>query len=492
MDFLIYAMIYAGSALMAYNIFLYMRFARRVRKHGKWDKGRRVLYLPIVLLMLFFIGYIAVGVFGKPDIVIAGILFGGSIFVLVMMLLMRMAFERIEENGRLAAELSAAEEANKAKTFFLSNMTHDIRTPLNAIIGFTTLAKQEQTTPETRLEYIYKIEKASGQLLGIVNDVLEMSRIESGKLENDPAPAELADCVREACEVMKMQAAEKGVGFSYSCDVSDGRVMCDKNLLGRVLMNLLSNAVKFTDAGGAVSLRLTQLSREGDEGRYELRVKDNGIGMDPDFVECLFSPFERERTSTVSKIQGTGLGMPITKSIVDMLGGTIAVDTEKGKGTEFTVKLSFPIVDGEETPVEKHEEIRFDGRRALLVDDNPINIEIARMLLTQAGFEVETAENGKIAVDKLAASGGGYFDVVLMDIQMPVMDGYTATRAIRALPDPATAGVPVVAVTANAFREDIEAAEQAGMNGYVAKPLNVENMLSTLKSVIDEKEQGII
>ena len=490
-EYLIYFMVFAGSALMAYNIFLYVRFARRVRKRGNWDKERRVLNLPILLLILFLAGYLIVGIFGKPDIVISAILFGGSIFVFVMMWLIQRTVSRVQENEHLEAQLSAAEEASRAKTFFLSNMTHDLRTPLNAIIGYTTLAKKEES-PEKQLEYVNKIDTASRQLLAIVNDVLEMSRIESGKIELEQRRTDIEECVREAGEIIKTQLNEKNITFTQSSDVEDKWVLCDKNLLTRVLMNLLSNAGKFTDENGAVELGLKQLSKDGGSGDYEIRVKDTGIGMDQGFVEHMFSPFERERVSTVSKIQGTGLGMSITKNILDMMGGRIEVVTEKGKGTEFIINVSFPIEKPEETKAESETAIRFDGLRALLVEDNAVNMEIANLLLTQAGFEIDMAENGRIAVDKVAASEDGYYDVILMDIQMPVMDGCSAARAIRSLPDPALSGIPIVAVTANAFREDIAVAEAAGMNGHIAKPLNVEEMLSTLKSVIDRKKQGLI
>ncbi len=490
-EYLIYFMVFAGSALMAYNIFLYVRFARRVRKRGNWDKERRVLNLPILLLILFLAGYLIVGIFGKPDIVISAILFGGSIFVFVMMWLIQRTVSRVQENEHLEAQLSAAEEANRAKTFFLSNMTHDLRTPLNAIIGYTTLAKKEES-PEKQLEYVNKIDTASRQLLAIVNDVLEMSRIESGKIELEQRRTDIEECVREAGEIIKTQLNEKNITFTQSSDVEDKWVLCDKNLLTRVLMNLLSNAGKFTGENGAVELGLKQLSKDGGNGDYEIRVKDDGIGMDQGFVEHMFSPFERERVSTVSKIQGTGLGMSITKNILDMMGGRIEVVTEKGKGTEFIINVSFPIEKPEETKAESETAIRFDGLRALLVEDNAVNMEIANLLLTQAGFEIDRAENGRIAVDKVAASEDGYYDVILMDIQMPVMDGCSAARAIRSLPNPALSGIPIVAVTANAFREDIAVAEAAGMNGHIAKPLNVEEMLSTLKSVIDRKKQGLI
>ena len=483
-DVFIYLMIYAGSALMAYNIYRYICFSREVRNHGNWDQERGLFNLPIMLLILFFVGYLVVGIFGKPDLVMAGILFGGSVFVFVMLLLIRRTFARIQENEQLEAKLSAAEEASNAKSFFLSNMSHDIRTPLNAIIGYTTLANRDGVTYEEKSGYIGKIEKAGRQLLEIVNDVLEMSRIESGKLSLEPARVNLEDCIREADDLVRTQLEAKGIELNVSSEVAHKWVLCDKVMLDRALMNLLCNAGKFTEENGSVSLRLTELPGTDEIGAYEIRVKDTGIGMSPEFVEHLFTPFERERTSTVSKTQGTGLGMAITKSIIDLMDGSISVQTEKGKGTEFIITVSFPIEEPEEEVRPEEEDFSFDGMRALLVEDNMINMEIAQLLLEQAGFLIETAENGKIALEMTAASEPGYYDVILMDIQMPILDGYAATQAIRALPDARLAGVPIVAMTANAFQEDVKKAEEAGMNGHIGKPLDIPEMKATLQRVL--------
>ena len=234
-----------------------------------------------------------------------------------------------------------------------------------------------------------------------------------------------------------------------------------------------------------MSLQLNELNADDKTGSYEIRIKDTGIGMSEEFAQRLFDPFERERTSTVSRIQGTGLGLAITKRIVDMMGGNITVKTEKGKGTEFVITVSFPLVEPEdEICLNEGEEISFEGKRALLVEDNMINMEIAQMLLEQSGFLIETAENGKIALEMTAASEPGYYDVILMDIQMPVMDGYMATQAIRDLPDPGLAGIPIIAMTANAFQEDIKKAGEVGMNGHIAKPLDVSGMKATLQQVL--------
>ncbi len=484
-DFFLYLMIYAGSVLMAYNIYRYVCFSRDVRKRGNWDQEQKLFQIPILLLILFFIGYLVVGFFGKPDLVMAGILFGGSVFVFVMLLLIRRTFDRIRANEQLEVKLSAAEEASKAKTFFLSNMSHDIRTPLNAIIGYTSLARREGVSPEEKSEYVDKIEMAGRQLLEIVNDVLEMSRIESGKFSLEPTCVNLESCVQEAYDLVRVQLEAKKIKLSASCSVSHKWVLCDRVMLDRALMNLLCNAGKFTEENGSVSLQLKELSAGDGTGRYEIRVRDTGIGMSPEFAERLFIPFERERTSTVSRIQGTGLGLAITKNIVDLMGGEITVRTEKGQGTEFIITVGFPLTEPkEDLRSDEDEGISFVGMRALLVEDNMINMEIAQMLLSQEGFLIETAENGKIALEMTAASEPGYYDVILMDVQMPVMDGYTATQAIRSLPDPRLAGIPIIAMTANAFQEDIRKAEAVGMNGHIAKPLDIPSMKATLQQVL--------
>ena len=484
-------MVYGGSILMAINIYLYVRFSEHIRQRGNWDKEHRILIVPIILLVMFLAGYLTIGLLGHPDLVIAAILFGGSIFVLFMVILIRRAVDRIQENEHLEAELLAAEEANKAKTFFLSNMSHDIRTPLNAIIGYTTLARRDGVTAEDQANYIDKIEKAGNQLLDIVNDVLEMSRIESGQIHLELASVDLEGCILEAADLVRNQLATKDIDFTVSCQIQHKWVKCDKHLLNRALMNLLCNAGKFTEKGGKVSFSAAELDGDGQKGLYEIRIADNGIGMSQDFVSHIFNPFERERTSTVSGIDGTGLGMAITKSIIDLMEGEIRINTKKGEGTEFIIQVSFPITETEEEKsFTDAVSYSFDGKRALLVEDNPVNTEIALMLLTQAGLEVDTAQNGREAVDIVASSEPGYFDLVLMDIQMPVMNGYEAARAIRALDNPALASLPMIAMTANAFREDEERAQEAGMQGHIAKPLDPPAMMKTIHRVLEKDQRS--
>ena len=393
---------------------------------------------------------------------------------------------------RMAAEdaLHVAESANKAKSTFLSNMSHDIRTPMNAIIGFTTLALSSITEQEKVKDYLGKILSSSNHLLSLINDILDMSRIESGKVVLEEQETNLAVLADELEHLLSEQA--KAQGLELKVDYSklrDRDVFCDKTRLNQVLLNLLTNAVKFTPAGGHVSFTLTQLEQlSPGKGVYEIRVKDDGIGMTAEFTKRVFEPFERERTSTVSKIQGTGLGMAIAKNIIDMMGGTIDLHTKKGEGTEFVLRLEL-VLQAQPKPVEaKQQELLpeasseyFAGKRLLLVEDNELNREIACMILCKYGFELETAENGQEAVEMVAAAAPGYYDLVLMDIQMPIMDGHEATRRIRALENPELAKVPIVAMTANAFDEDRRAAKDCGMNGFISKPINMQEVIQALR-----------
>ena len=392
-----------------------------------------------------------------------------------------------------------AVESNLAKSQFLFNMSHDIRTPMNAIIGYTNLALQD-SDPQAVHGFLEKISTSSRHLLALINDILEMSRIESGKIELELTPVDLCAIFRDMQDLFSEQMKEKAMDFQvHTGQVRHRYVWCDKNNLNRVLLNILSNAYKFTPENGTVSATLWEVGNgENGYGSYEMRVQDNGIGMTREFSEKMFNAFERERTSTVSGIQGTGLGLAITKSIVDLMGGTIEVITAPGTGTEIIIRLKFKLAEAWEAeeaetpavPADEKAVVDFSGKRLLLVEDNMINMEIANMILTQAGFAVETAENGKIAVDRVAASAPGYYDAVLMDIQMPVMDGYAATRAIRELKDKRLAAIPIIAMTANAFKEDEDASAQAGMQAHIAKPIDMSVMMQTLTKVLLEAEKN--
>jgi len=406
----------------------------------------------------------------------------------------------------LIAAKERAEEANKAKSQFLSNMSHDIRTPMNAIVGYLNLAKDlhrvceacplyknepcKDNIPDRMFDFLKKIDASSQHLLALINDVLEMSRIESGKMELELDGMSLVTALEEVHDMFATQMKGKNISFTVdTANVRDKFVVCDKNRLNRVLLNLLSNAYKFTPNDGKISVTLVQIGDSHDNtADYELRVKDSGIGMTPEFAAKVFEAFERERTSTVSKIQGTGLGMAITKSIVDLMGGNIRVETAPGQGTEFIIHISFKLSDEMREEVAAENKIAaqmtdFTNKKLLLVDDIEVNREIAKMLLESEGFIVDTAADGKEAVEKVAASKAGDYDAVLMDIQMPIMNGYQAAKKIRELENPALAKVPIIAMTANAFSEDVKAALDAGMNAHIAKPIDVPKMMETLSKI---------
>ena len=528
-------------------------------------------------------------------------------------------------NQALSDAVAAAETANRAKSTFLSNMSHDIRTPMNAIIGFTTLAVSRLDDKKCVKDYLAKILAAGNHLLSLINDILDMSRIESGKIQLDETEVNLSDVLHEIKTIVSGQIYAKQLElYMDAMDVTDEDVYCDKTRLNQILLNLLSNAIKFTPAGGTVSVRVRQLAgKVRGCGQYEFRIKDNGIGMSPEFAKKIFEPFERERTSTVSRIQGTGLGMAITKNIVDMMGGTIEVQTAQGKGTEFTVCVPMRA-QTEQRPVEKITELEglkalvvdddfntcdsvtkmlvkvgmraewtlsgkeavlrarqsiemsdayhayiidwrlpdmngievtrrirslnddtpiiiltaydwsdieveakaagmtafcakpmfmsdlretlmsalgqkqtdaaqgllpdknadFKGKHILLVEDNELNREIAQEILREYGFLVDSAENGAVAVEKVSTAAPGSYDLVLMDVQMPIMDGYTATRQIRALDDPARAKLPILAMTANAFDEDRRNALESGMNGFLSKPIVIGDLVQELHKIL--------
>ena len=528
-------------------------------------------------------------------------------------------------NQALSDAVAAAETANRAKSTFLSNMSHDIRTPMNAIIGFTTLALSNIDDKDRVKDYLAKTLASSNHLLSLINDVLDMSRIESGKIHLEEVEVNLSDVLHDLKTIVSGQIHAKQLElYMDAMDVTDEDVYCDKTRLNQILLNLLSNAIKFTPAGGTVSVRVRQLAgKVRGCGQYEFRIKDNGIGMSPEFAQKIFEPFERERTSTVSRIQGTGLGMAITKNIVDMMGGTIEVQTAQGKGSEFIVRVPLRV-QAEHRPVEKITELEglkalvvdddfntcdsvtkmlvkvgmraewtlsgkeavlrarqsiemsdvyhayiidwrlpdmngievtrqirslhddtpiiiltaydwsdieveakaagvtafcskpmflsdlretlmsalgqkqtdaaqellpqkdadFKGRQILLVEDNELNREIAQEILREYGFRVDPAENGAVAVEKVSTAAPGSYDLVLMDVQMPVMDGYTATRQIRALENPALAGVPILAMTANAFDEDRRRAMESGMNGFLSKPIVIGDLVQELHKIL--------
>ena len=535
-----------------------------------------------------------------------------------------------KKTDELSNALQAADAANRAKTTFLNNMSHDIRTPMNAIIGYTALTTTHLDNKERAQDYLSKIAQASNHLLSLINDVLDMSRIESGKVTINEHPENLADILQGLRNIIQSDIHAKRMElFIDTVDITDEEVYCDKLRLNQILLNLTSNAIKFTPTGGTVAIRVTQKpSRSSKRGLYEFKVSDTGIGMSKEFAKTVFDPFTREQTSTVSGIQGTGLGMAITKNIVDMMGGTISVESEQEKGTTFTVNLelrfsaehkdmdpiselkgfrglvvdddmvccqsvskmlrqigmraewalsgieaiartneavdmsdpfevyivdwSMPDLSGIETVREirkivgddspiilmsaydwsdieqealmagvtgfiskplfasdlhntlerslgviKKEAViektteptdnNFEGKRILLAEDNELNREIAVEILTEAGFTVECAENGKQTCEMVSNADPGYYDMILMDIQMPIMDGYAATRAIRSMSNPGVSEIPIIAMTANAFEEDRQRALESGMNGHLPKPIDLDEMMNLLRDIFKDK-----
>lgn len=401
------------------------------------------------------------------------------------------AQHELKQKELLEKALCAAKQASVAKKVFLQNMSHDIRTPMNAVLGFTNLAIQAGGDTEKTQDYLSKIKISGNHLLGIVNEVLEISRIESGQTKLDESVWSIADIVKETDIIIRDQALAKKQEFSIDIwQVQDMYIYCDKLRVKEILVNLLGNAVKYTQTGGSISLRIIQKPCEKENfGNYEIHVKDNGCGMSEEFLQKIFEPFERQANSTISGIQGTGLGMTIIKGFVDAMGGTIDIKSEENKGTEIIVRLCQRIAEAPE----KSEEQKtiscspelFVGKRVLLVEDNSMNREIATAILEEAGFKVDTAENGAIAVEKVTYYPEGFYDVILMDIQMPVMDGYTATRKIRSLENKAIAKIPIITVSANAFDEDRQTSLEAGMNGHLAKPIVVDELLEVLGGILE-------
>ena len=397
--------------------------------------------------------------------------------------------ERTEYNRKLMSALAQAEEANKGKSYFLFNMSHDIRTPLNAIIGYSELAKNHLDEKEVLDDYIYKIQTCGRQLLGLIGDVLDMAKIESGNLEISEKPCLCQDLMSDIMISVNESAKKKGLEFEASGNACHSTILCDKVKVQKILLNILSNAVKYTPQGGKISLSVQEKIRE-DEGLSDFTfvVKDNGIGISKEFLPYIFNSFSRERNATISGVSGTGLGMTITKRLVDAMGGKIEVESQQNMGTTVTVSITFSRLVGLE---EKREEIIPDAFlkdiRVLLVEDNEINGEIASEMLRELKVNVDLVTNGKECIDALLEKDAGYYDLVLMDIQMPVMDGYEATRIIRRFSDKDKRLIRVIAMAANAFEEDKQKAFQSGMNGHLAKPVEMRHLIQALKSAIGKK-----
>ena len=397
--------------------------------------------------------------------------------------------DELRQAQDIAAEaLQSAERASKAKTDFLANMSHDIRTPMNAIIGITTLMKNELHQPEKLAEHLDKLENSGQLLLGIINDILDMSRIESGKTTLNVEKMNLPQQISQLDSIIRQQAGQRSQTFTVNTHLQHENVLADPNRLNRVLMNILSNAVKYTPTGGHIRFEVDELPRNEHYARYRFVVQDDGIGMSEAYQKTLFDPFTREERSGTNKVQGTGLGMAITKNIVDLMGGSINVESTTGKGTRFEVVLEFPVDAEADTvpeaqmlPEEEKETSPLSGMKFLCAEDNAINAEILEMLLEANGASCTICSNGQEIVDAFASVKPGEYDMILMDVQMPVMDGLEATRRIRSGENPLGRIIPILAMTANAFLEDMQKSREAGMDEHLSKPVDIAALEQTVK-----------
>jgi signal transduction histidine kinase/ActR/RegA family two-component response regulator len=390
--------------------------------------------------------------------------------------------------AEMDAARKRAEAANEAKTSFLFNMSHDIRTPMNAIIGFADLLEKHQEEPERRADYLKKIQDSSSVLLSLINNVLEIARIEKGTLVIEEKAWGAEQFNDSLYDVFQDMMQKKGLEFTRQISVEHHYTYCDPTKLREVFINILSNACKYTNPGGKVHMQLDELpcDREG-YALYRTTIADTGMGMSEDYLPHLFEEFSRENNTADNKIEGTGLGMPIVKRLVDLMGGTIEVRSKKGVGTTFIVTIPHKIAQAPEQEEHTDGEVdtqRFKGKRILLAEDNDLNAEIAVELLEEAGFLVERAEDGRVCVDMLQNAEDYFYDVILMDVQMPALNGYEATGIIRNLSDRAKAEIPIIAMTANAFEEDKRTAKQAGMNAHLAKPVDVQELYKTLMVIL--------
>lgn len=390
------------------------------------------------------------------------------------------------EEIRKSAE--KARKANEAKTRFLFNMSHDIRTPMNAIVGFSGLLEKSIHDEKKSLDYIKKIRVSSDILLTIINQVLEMARIESGKITLSSESVNIREMVDAMNTVFESSLTKKSLEYQCSLNVVHDQILCDKTKMEEIILNVVSNSIKYTNPHGKITVSIDELDSEDEKNAdYKVVVEDNGIGMSQDYLPHIFEEFSREHTSTETRVAGTGLGLPIVKSLVDRMGGTIEVESEEGKGTRFIMKFSFPVSSENQVREEEKQNIpditeKLKEKQILLAEDNDLNAEIAETVLVEAGIEVKRVEDGLQCIEELKKMPENYYDVILMDVQMPNMDGYTATQRIRDLDD-SRAEIPIIAMTANAYDEDRRKAQEAGMDGFLAKPLDVDEMMRLLGKI---------
>ena len=409
-----------------------------------------------------------------------------AVFLVAILVVLLILTYLILNRSRLETQqaLVKAEAASKAKTDFLFSMSHDIRTPMNAIIGFLRLLREQQENPAKRKEYIHKMEDSSELLLSILNNVLEMSQIEGGKAVLEETVWNARQMLDSAYSLLAFQMQAKNITFEKSLEVEHPFIWCDMAKVQEIYLNILNNANQYTPSGGKVSMRLTEIPSEKEGyALFKTEIEDTGIGIAKEFVPHLFEAFSREQDTTHSKISGTGLGMTIAKRLTELMGGTIEVESERGKGTKFTVTLPHRLAseaDIGDRETDREAPADLSGKRILVAEDNDLNAEIAEELLTERGFLVERAQDGDICVSMVEQAESGYYDLILMDIQMPAMTGYQAATAIRKLDDPVKAHIPIIAMTANAFEEDKKNAYLSGMNAHVAKPVDLQKLMEAL------------
>lgn len=487
MQWVIYGMVFLGAALMVYNIYGFVQYARYVRGREKWGKEISILNVPIFLLVMFLIGYLAVGIFGKPDLIVAGILFGGSVFVFIIYRLITKITKRIVESEELEAKLQAAEQGSKAKSSFLASISHEMRTPMNVILGLKSVAMNHPDLPADVQEQLNKIGQSGRHLLEMINNTLDLQSIEAGEKTVKYEEFSLHDVTGQIDAIAGTQCAEKGLTYTSSVqDEAQGKYLGDAMLLKQAILNLIDNAVKYTDVPGAVSFQVEQTAQKGDSRTLRFTVKDTGIGMSPDFLPKAFDLFSQEDTSFTNRYGGAGIGLTVAKQKVKLLGGAIAAASKQKQGSVFTITLPLKLSQKSDSADddERVGAVSLNGKRILIVEDVPDNAEIAADLLELEGAESEHAENGQIALDMFSKSEPYYFDAILMDLRMPIMDGLDAARGIRRLNRADAKTVPIIAVTANAADSDVRNSLEAGMNAHLAKPIDVDLLYDTLRQWI--------
>lgn len=498
LDMAINAMICLGSVLMAYNVMAFVRFARNMQAQNDWSTERHILYLPIILLALFLVGYVVVGIFGNPDLVMAGILFGGSIFVFIMYQLLSRAVDRVIESEKLKTELLAAEQSNEAKVTFLSTMSHEMLTPMNVIIGLDEVAlKNPDLTIQTR-DQLEKIGLSARHLLSLINNLLDASVKDSASLSSKCEEFSLRASIEQVNAIEQALCDERGLTYQTQVDDNVPDICVGEDMqLRRVLLSVLHNAAKFTDQGGTVTFAVSCTATDNDMSRVRFAVTDTGIGMSEDFLPKVFEAFSQEESGSTARYGGGGLSLSVANRTIEQMGGHIEAHSTKGVGSTFVIEvpLHTQVKDDEQPVAEVLRGVSsLEEKRILIVEDMDENAEIVADLLELEGAITQRAENGQIAVDMVAQSPYRYYDAILMDLRMPVMDGLEATRQIRALDHPDAASIPIIALTANAFQSDVEQSLAAGMNAHLSKPTDVDMLYETLMKLIrpDTAEEGNI